>query len=97
MEMHFWWGFAFAIQGSEQLCLLRAEEEEAVGMSSAGSAPQTAAAVPTREPQPDPPLQDSREPEEKPLSALISPYQGMRGEKSLKNSECSFNPACVRV
>lgn len=59
MEMHFWWGFAFAIQGSEQLCLLRAEEEEeeeAVGMSSAASAPQTAAAVPTREPAANPPL-----------------------------------------
>lgn len=43
--MQFWWGFAFAIQGSEELWLLRLlrAEQEIVGMGFAGSAPGTAA------------------------------------------------------
>lgn len=83
MEMQFWWGFAFAIQGSEELgllCLLRAEEEM-VGKSFAGSAPETAA--PCARPGTAP-----AEPSSPPSAGAAvkrSPYQGMRSGKTLSH------------
>lgn len=79
--MQFWWGFAFAIQGSEELrllCLLRAEEEM-VGKSFAGSAPETAA--PCARPGTAPAKPSS--PPSAGAAVKRSPYQGMRSGKTV--------------